>query len=120
MRAGNRFKKATPSTLPYPITSSILTALGRNLGSRTLGTLLALDPLGLALGGAGGVLGLLSLLLALRGGLLVLGVLDGLLAGGGAGLGALGAALLDHIEGSTDDGALVLDGAAGALLGNLL
>jgi hypothetical protein len=30
------------------------------------------------------------------------------------------AALLDHVEGGTDDGTLVLDGAAGALLGNLL
>lgn len=120
MRAGNRFEKATPSTLPYPITSPILTGLGRGLGSRTLGTLLALDPLGLALGGAGGGLGLLKLLLALGGGLLLLGGADGLLAGGGAGLGALSAALLDHIERSTNDGTLGLDGAAGTLLGNLL
>lgn len=83
---------------------------------RTLGTLLGGDT---ALG-VGGVLGLLSLLSGLRLLLLGLGVLDGSEAGGGAGLGAHGAALLDHIEGSTDDGTLSLDGTAGALLGNLL
>ena len=47
-------------------------------------------------------------------------VLDGGGAGSVAGLGALGAALLDDVEGSTDDSTLVLDGAAGALLGDLL
>jgi hypothetical protein len=43
-----------------------------------------------------------------------------LLAGSGAGFGTLGTALLDYVEGGSDDGALVLDGAAGALLGDFL
>lgn len=97
-----------------------LTRLGGDLGSRTLSTLLALDALSSALGGGGGVLGLLSLLAALGSGLLLLGLLDSLLAGGGTSLGAHAAALLDHIKGGTDDGTLVLDDTAGALLGNFL
>lgn len=105
---------------PSSPANHILAARGLGLGGSALGALLALDALGLATGTGGGGLGLLSLLLAVAGGLLVLGVLDGLLAGGGAGLGALVAALLDHIERGTDDGALVLDGTAGTLLGNLL
>ena len=84
-----------------------------------LSTLLALDALtSTTLGG--GVLGLLSLLLALGSGLLLLALLDGLLAGGGTGLGALGAALLDNVEGSTDNGTLGLHDTAGTLLGNFL
>lgn len=101
-------------------TALALTGLGLDLGGGTLGTLLALDLLGLAAGSASGGLGLLELPLGLGGGLLLLALLDGGLAGGGASLGALGAALLDHVEGGTDDGTLVLDGAAGALLGDLL
>ena len=66
------------------------------------------------------VLCLLGLLLALAVGFLLLGVLDRGLAGGGAGFGALGAALLDHVEGGSDDGTLVLDGAAGAFFGDFL
>lgn len=86
-----------------------------------LSTLLALDALtSTTLGGGGGVLGLLSLLLALGSGLLLLALLDGLLAGGGTGLGALGAALLDNVEGSTDNGTLGLHDTAGTLLGNFL
>lgn len=100
--------------------TSILTSRSLHLGCGTLGALLACDPCGLAPCSAGGGLGLLSLLLRLGGGLLLLALLDGGSAGCGAGLGALGAALLDHVEGGTDDGALVLDGAAGALLGSLL
>ena len=85
-----------------------------------LSTLLALDALTSTLGGVGGVLGLVSLLLALGSGLLLLALLDGLLAGGGTGLRAHGTALLDHIEGGTDDGTLVLYDTAGTLLGNFL
>lgn len=85
-----------------------------------LSTLLALDALTSTLGGAGGVLGLVSLLLALGSGLLLLALLDGLLAGGGTGLGALGAALLDNVEGSTDNGTLGLHDTAGTLLGDFL
>lgn len=111
-----------PSTqrgIPH-IPTSNLAGLGGNLGGRALSTLLALDALGGALGGTGGALGLLSLLLALGGGLLLLGLLDGLLASGLTGLGAHGAALLDHIEGGTNDGTLVLHNTAGTLLGNFL
>lgn len=74
----------------------------------------------LASGGLGGGLGLLGLLLALRSGALLLALLDGLLAGGRARLGALRAALLDHVERGTDDGTLGLDLAATAGLGGLL
>jgi len=98
----------------------LLADTDRGLGARTLGTHLADVPHGLALGGDGGVLGLLSLLSSLGGLLLLLVLLDGLLAGGAAGLGALGTLLLDHVQGSTNDGTLGLDGAARALLGDLL
>jgi hypothetical protein len=97
-----------------------LTRLGSDFGSGTLSTLLALDALTSTLSSTGGGLGLVSLLLGLGGCLLLLGVLDGLLASGGTGLGALGAALLDNVEGGTDDGTLVLDDTASALLGNFL
>lgn len=93
---------------------------GLDLGGGALRALLRLDLGGLAAGTGSGALGLLSLLRRLGGGLLVLALLNGGGAGSRAGLGALGAALLDDVEGSTDDGTLVLDGAAGALLGNLL
>lgn len=101
---------------------SILRLLGRlgDLGLRTLGTHLADVADGLALGRNGGVLGLLSLLSSLGGLLLLLVLLDGLRAGGGTGLGAHVTALLDHIEGSTNDGTLGLDVTASALLGDLL
>ena len=92
-------------------------------GGLLLGALCALladVSCGLALGGNGGVLGLLSLLGGLDGLLLLLALLDGLGAGGRTGLGALGALLLDHVEGGTNDTTLGLDGAASALLGNLL
>lgn len=75
---------------------------------------------GLALGGDGSVLGLLGLLDGSGGGLLLLALLDGGLAGGGTGLGALSAALLDQLEGGTNDGTLSLDGTASALLGDFL
>lgn len=97
-----------------------LARLGGDLGGRALGTLLGGDALSTTLGGGGSVLGLVGLLGGAGGGLLLLGLVDGLLAGGLAGLGALGAALLDLLEGGTDDGTLVLHDAAGALLGDLL
>ena len=97
-----------------------LTRLAGSLGSRALSTLLALDTLSSALGGRGGVLGLLGLLAALGGGLLLLGFLDGLLAGGGTGLRTHGTALLDDVEGGTDDSTLVLYNTAGTLLGDFL
>lgn len=97
-----------------------LSGCGLGLGGSTLSTLLANDPLGLALGGLGGVLRLLGLLGSSIGLLLLLGLLDGLETGGGAGLGAHGALLLDHIERGTDDGTLGLDGTAGSLLGGFL
>lgn len=75
---------------------------------------------GLASGALGGSFGLLSLLNALGGGTLLLALLDGGLAGSRAGLGALCAALLDHVEGSTNDGTLGLDLATTAGLGGLL
>jgi len=97
-----------------------LTRPGGDLGSSTLDLLLALDALSLALGSHGGVLGLLSLLLALGSGLLLLGLLNGGGTGSGTGLGAHATALLDHIEGGTDDGTLGLDDTAGTLLSNFL
>ena len=74
----------------------------------------------LASGGLGGGLGLLSLLRALARLALLLALTDSLCAGGRAGLRALGAALLDHIEGGTDDGTLGLHLTATAGLGLLL
>lgn len=100
--------------------SSCLTGLGGDLDGCTLGALLAGNLAGLALCGRGGVLCLVGLLLGLGLGLLGLALLDGGGAGGGTSLGALRTALLDHIERSTNDGTLVLDGAASALLGDLL
>ena len=102
------------------ISSTTLTTCAcLHLGRGALGTLLA-DLCGLTPSGAGSGLRLLSLLLGLGSGLLLLALLDGSGAGSVAGLRALGTSLLDHIEGSTDDGALVLDGAAGTLLSNFL
>lgn len=75
---------------------------------------------GLASGALCGGLGLLSLLSALGGSALLLALLDGGLAGSRAGLGALSAALLDDVEGSTNDGTLGLDLATAAGLGGLL
>lgn len=80
----------------------------------------ALSSLLATLGGGAGVLSLLSLLLALGSGLLLLGILDGLLAGGGTGLGALVAALLDHVKVGTDDTTLRLHDTASTLLGDFL
>jgi hypothetical protein len=106
---------STPQSREHPLAGRCL-----HLGRRTLRTLLARDPSGLTPRSAGGGLGLLGLLLGLLRGLLLLALLDSLLAGSGAGFGTLGTTLLDYVEGGSDDGALVLDGAAGALLGDFL
>jgi hypothetical protein len=106
----------TPQPNAKPLKSR-LTRFGGDLGGRALSTLLALDAL---TSGLSGVLGLVGLLSLLGSSLLLLGILDGLLAGSGTGLGALVAALLDHIEGSTNDGTLGLDGTAGTLLSDFL
>lgn len=103
-----------------PVYSYFLAGSGGDLNLSALCALLADISLGLALGGVGGVLGLLSLLDGLSSSLLLLVLSDGLGAGGRSGLGAHGPALLDDIEGSTNDGTLGLDGTASALLGNLL
>jgi hypothetical protein len=96
-----------------------LTSPCLHLWCGTLGTLLA--NLGsLASCGGGRVLCLLSLLLRLGGGLLLLALFDGGAAGSGTSLGTLAAALLDYVERGTDDGTLVLDCAAGTLLGDFL
>lgn len=108
------------SSLPNFVFLLGLTSARGRLGWCTLCTLLADLASGLALGGLGGGLSLVGLLGGGGGLLLLLGVLDGGGAGGVAGLRALSAALLDHIEGGTNDGTLGLDGSAGALLGNFL
>lgn len=108
------------STFSFILYGGCLASSGGGLLLGALGTLLAHVSLRLALGGGGGVLGLLSLLGGLGSSLLLLVGLDGLGAGGRSGLGAHGAALLDDLEGGTNDGTLGLDGAARALLGNFL
>lgn len=79
-----------------------------------------LRPRDVCASGLGRRLGLLQLLLALGVALLLLARRDGGLARGGTGLGALGAALFDDVEGGADDATLLLDCAAGALLGYFL
>lgn len=103
---------------PIPV-YSYLAGSGGDLDLRTLCALLADVSLGLALAG-GSVLGLLGLLGGLSSSLLLLVLSDGLGASGRSGLGSHSPALLDDLEGSTNDGTLGLDGTASALLGNLL
>lgn len=124
-RRTGRIKTQEPRTPLFhflPPSKSIpnLTALGLNLGGRALGTLLADLSDSLALGGLGSELSLLGLLGSSIGLLLLLALLDGLGSGSGTGLGSDVALLLDHVERSTNDASLGLDGAAGSLLGNLL
>ena len=97
-----------------------LTALRSNLHWRTLRSLLALNPAHVTLCRIGGGLCLLGLLNALRSSLLLFAGGDGGLARGLTGFGTLRAALLDYIERGANDGSLVLDCAARALLGNFL
>ena len=118
--------KRTPSHPEKPARTQTMHAISirltspcLHLGCGTLGTLLA-DLGGLASCTGGGLLRLLGLLRGLGGSLLLLALLDGGGAGGGTGLGSLSAALLDYVERGTDDGTLVLDCAAGTLLGDLL
>lgn len=96
-----------------------LTGVGGNADLCALGALLAGDTAGLALGGSS-LLGLVGLLDLLGLSLLVLDVLQVGGALGSTGLGAHRAALLDDVQGSTNDGTLGLDGTASALLGDLL
>jgi hypothetical protein len=116
-RVASAYSFSRPASRP---TSPSLLGPGLNLGLCALGSLLAYDALGLALGGSGGALGLLRLLLGSSRLLLLLALLDGLGASGRSGLGAHGSLLLDHIERGTDDGSLRLDCSAGSLLGHLL
>jgi hypothetical protein len=119
-RKNSRLYRTFVLNILFYIYTVCLASSGSDLLLSTLGTLLAHVSLGLALGGGGSVLGLLSLLGGLGSSLLLLVGLDGLSASGRSGLGAHGAALLDDLEGGTNDGTLGLDGAAGALLGNFL
>lgn len=120
----NRCLPRPHSRKPYPQLSKFhisnvppLSCRGLHLGRCALGPLLTRD---LASSRTGRALSLLGLLLALAGSLLVLGLLDSGLTGGGARFGALAAAFFDHVQRGSDDGALVLDGAAGAFLGDFL
>jgi hypothetical protein len=117
--AGKTQEPQTPSPA-LPLASNQLLGSCLDLLLSALGTLLADVALGLALGGLGGGLGLVSLLGGGGSLLLLLALLDGLSAGGTAGLRSHRATLLDHIERGTDDGTLGLDGTASALLGDLL
>lgn len=115
-----RDRTSKAQTIRYqPNAKSDLTGLGGDLDWSTLGTLLGGDA-SLALGSRGSGLGLVGLLQGLSGSLGLLALSDGGRASSGAGLWAHGAALLDDIEGSTNDSTLGLDGTAGALLGDLL
>ena len=102
-----------------PTISRHLTGSRLHLWRRTLCLLLA-DLIHRSTTSLGSGLCLLGLLLALLLGLLGLAGCNGLLSGGGAGFGTLGTALLDDVEGSSDDATLLLDRAAGALLGYFL
>jgi hypothetical protein len=113
-------KTVNPCPFHAPPRHPSLTTLRSDLHRCTLSSLLALNPADLALGRARCGLGLLGLLDALRGRLLLLAGRDGGLARCFAGFRALRAALLDYVERGADNSALVLDCAAGALLGHFL
>ena len=91
-----------------------------NLLLGTLRTLLAHNSSGLSLRCCSGRLCLLGLLRALCSVTLVLSFLDGGETGGGSGFWSLSSALLDDIEGGSNDGSLGFDGTAGSLLGYFL
>jgi hypothetical protein len=101
------------------MSSTALTSPSLYLGGSALGTLLA-NFLGLTPSGVGSGLCLFSLLLGLSCGLLLFALFDSGRAGGVAGFGTLGTALLDHIEGGTNNSTLVLDGTTSTFLGNFL
>jgi hypothetical protein len=101
--------------------TSSLSRRSLDLRCRTLSPLLTRDATSrLPTRRLAGRLRLLCLPCTLSRSLLLLPFLDGGLSGSGTGLWALGASLLDHVEGCPHDGALVLDRAAGALLGHFL
>lgn len=104
----------------HPAHHNPLAGSSLDLLAGTLGALLACNSRCLSLCCGTGALCLLSLLGGGSLGLLVLALLNRSGASSSTSLWALGAALLDHIEGSTDNGTLGLDCAAGALLGNFL
>ena len=97
-----------------------LSCLGLDLGWCAFGTHLGHLAARDALGRVSRRLGLFSLLLALSRCLLLLALLDGLLPRCVALCGPLRTTLLDDIERGADDAPLLLDGAAGALLGDFL
>lgn len=106
---------------PHAVNTTLpLTTLRRNLHRCTLRSLLALYPRSLTFSRVRSTLRLLGLLCALRGSLLLFAGYDSGFASCLAGFRALGAAFFDYIEGGADDSALVLDCAAGALLGYFL
>ena len=100
--------------------SSILTALRLHLRWCTLRTLFTLNPLGLTTCRTSCRLCLLQLLLALGSSPLLLAFANSGLTCGKASLRTLRTALLDNVEGCTDDSTLVLHSTASALLGNFL
>jgi hypothetical protein len=100
--------------------STLLAGRSLDLARCALGSLLALNALSLSLCLSRGRLCLLSLLLALCGGLLLLSFFDSGATGSGAGFWSHGSTLLDDVKGCTNDGTLLLDSAAGALLGYFL
>jgi len=104
-------KKRTHST-------TILTARSLDLLWSTLRTLFARDLLSLS--SSCSRLGLLSLLRACSSSSLLLSFLDSSKSGGWSGLWSLSSSLLNHIEGSTNNGTLRLDCSAGSLLRNFL
>jgi len=100
----------------FPCTAS-LSALRADLARCTLGLLLARDTTpNLSLSSLCRALGLLCLLLAFRRGLLLFGVLDGRLSRGKPGFWSLRSSLLDDVKRGADNGPLMLDGPACALL----
>jgi hypothetical protein len=117
------FPLKAPNVLLIPLDGSLqrsLTCRRLHLRCRSLSTLLALNTLCLSRCRLGRRLSLLLLLLALRRCLLLLPFLDRLGASSAAGLWSLGTALFDDVEGGADDGALVFDCAARALLCDFL
>lgn len=116
----SQWQRTRRTTRAYSLTSCLL-GPRLYLWCRALGLLLRCDSTSsLATSSAGSGLCLLCLLLRFGGGFLFLCVLKSGLTVGSTGFWSLGAARLDHIKGSTDNSTLVLDCAAGSLLGDFL